>query len=329
MLEAPVTRREAMKMIGRVGMLAAVASPAAAFLAACQAGTATPAGSAGSGAPSAAAGDTIARFKQQGFVRLGYIEAAPYSYVDPKTGKLTGLDVEITRAIFKTMGLPDFDPVLTVMTAYIPGLLANRWDFTGNSIYLRPERCAQVPFTNPLHVSIETALVPKGNPKKISSWKGIVDDANIKIGIGEGSNDQALYKQDGVPDSRVSVFPDDQTSAQAVASGRVDVWLNDILSLNWMVKTIPSIGDTSEVISDFEPRLENGQPQKRYLGVACRYDEIDFLNGYNAALKDLITSGELLKIGEPFGLTKAIVPDPAFGAKNVCPDAPWPSNYKG
>ena len=177
MLEAPVTRREAMKMIGRVGMLAAVASPAAAFLAACQAGTATPAGSAGSGAPSAAAGDTIAKFKQQGFVRLGYIEAAPYSYVDPKTGKLTGLDVEITRAIFKTMGLPDFDPVLTVMTAYIPGLLANRWDFTGNSIYLRPERCAQVPFTNPLHVSIETALVPKGNPKKISSWKGIVDDA--------------------------------------------------------------------------------------------------------------------------------------------------------
>jgi polar amino acid transport system substrate-binding protein len=328
MLETPATRRQAIKLIGRTGIIAVAASPLATFLAAC--GTSAPsAGSQGAGGPSAAAGDTIGRFKQQGYVRIGYIEAAPYSYVDPKTGKLTGLDIEITRAIFKTMGLPDFDPVLTVMTAYIPGLLANRWDFTGNSIYLRPERCAQVPFTNPLHVSIETALVPKGNPKKINSWKGIVDDASIKIGIGEGSNDQALYKQDGVPDSRVSVFPDDQTSAQAVASGRVDVWLNDILSLNWMVKTIPSISDTSEVITAFTPRLENGQPQKRYLGVACRYDEIDFLNGYNAALKDLITSGELLKIGEPFGLTKEIVPDPAFGAKGVCPDAPWPSDYKG
>jgi polar amino acid transport system substrate-binding protein len=331
MLETPVTRRDAMKLIGRTGMLAVAASPVAALLAACSspAASVSSPGASGSGAPSAAAGDTIGRFKQQGFVRIGYEEAAPYSYVDPKTGSLTGLDIEITRAIFKTMGLPDFDPVLTVMTAYIPGLLANRWDFTGNSIYLRPERCAQVAFTNPLHVSIETALVRKGNPKKISSWQGIVADPSIKIGIGEGSNDQALYKQDGVPDSRVSVFPDDQTSAQAVADGRVDVWLNDILSLNWMIKTIPSIGDTSEVITAFTPRLENGQPQKRYLGVACRYDEIDFLNGYNAALKDMITSGQLLTIGAPFGLTKEIVPDPAFGAKGVCPDGPWPSNYKG
>jgi len=330
MLETPVTRREAMKLLGRTGIVVASASPIAAFLAACAASTPR-AGSPGSGGASAAAaaGDTIGRFKQQGSVALGYIEAPPYSYIDPKTGKLTGLDVEITRAIFKTMGLPDFNPVSTVMTGYIPGLLAKRYDFTGNSIYIKPERCAQVPFTNPLHVSIETALVPKGNPKKITSWKGIVDDPSIKIGIGEGSNDQALYKQDGVPDSRVSVFPDDQTSAQAVASGRVDVWLNDILSLNWMVKTVPSIGDTSEVVTAFTPRLENGQPQKRYLGVACRYDEIDFLNEYNAALKNLITTGELLKIGEPYGLTKEIVPDPAFGAKNVCPDAPWPSDYKG
>jgi polar amino acid transport system substrate-binding protein len=293
-------------------------------------GTAATGSPGASGASSPTASGTLGRWQQQGFVRLGYEEAAPYSYVDPTSGELTGLDIDISNAIFKSLGMPAFDPVLTTMPAYIPGLMANRWDFTGNSIYILPARCAQVAFTNPLHVSIETALVPKGNPKNINSWSGIVADPSIKIGISEGANDQALYKQDGVPDSRVSVFPDDQTAAQAVADGRVDVWLNDILSLNWMVKT-GSIGDTTEVVTDFTPRLTDGQPQKRYLGVAARYDEIDFLNAYNAALKNLITSGQLLQIGSKYGLTQNIVPDPNYGSEQICPApaAPWPSSYHG
>lgn len=329
MVKSMLSRREALTLMGRAGIVAAGVGPMAALVAACQSGSTTPAGgSPGASASTGASGSTMDRWNKQGFVPLGYEEAAPYSFVDPNSGELTGLDVDISAAIFKTMGLPAFEPILTSSTARIPGLQAGRWDFIGNAFFILPQRCALVAFTNPLHVSIETALVAKGNPKNISSWAGIIADRSLKIAISEGANDQQLYSQDGVPDSQVSVFPDDQTAAQSVADGRVDVWLNDILSLNWMVK-VGNIGASAEVVTAFTPRLTNGQPQKRYLGVACRYDEIDFLNGYNAALKTLITSGQLLQIGSKYGLTKDIVPDPSYGSINICPApaAPWPSDY--
>ncbi len=319
MVASNITRREALVLMGRVGLLVAAAGPATAIVASCSSSSST---------ASTGSGSTMDRWKSDGFVRLGYEEAAPYSFVDPASGDLTGLDVEIHRTIFKNLGLPDFDPVLTSSPGRIPGLLAKRWDMTGNSIYILPDRCAQVAFTNPLHDSIETALVAKNNPKNITSWDGILKDTSLKIAISEGANDQQLYKQDGVADNRISIFPDDQTAAQSVADGRVDVWLNDIISLNWMVKTATISGD-AEVVTDFTPRLTNGEPQRRYLGVAVRYDEIDFLNEYDAQLKTLITSGKLLEIGQPFGLTQAIVPDPDFGAKQICPDAPWPASYVG
>lgn len=172
MVKSMLSRREALTLMGRAGIVAAGVGPMAALVAACQSGSTTPAGgSPGASASTGASGSTMDRWNKQGFVPLGYEEAAPYSFVDPNSGELTGLDVDISAAIFKTMGLPAFEPILTSSTARIPGLQAGRWDFIGNAFFILPQRCALVAFTNPLHVSIETALVAKGNPKNISKGR--------------------------------------------------------------------------------------------------------------------------------------------------------------
>src|SRR5690606_1898152 len=60
----------------------------------------------------AMAQDTLQKIKDQGYIRIGFANEAPYGYATPD-GKLTGESPEVARAILEKMGITEIDGVLT------------------------------------------------------------------------------------------------------------------------------------------------------------------------------------------------------------------------
>src|SRR5690606_29427021 len=143
-------------------------------------------------APSAATGEpagqsTLQAAKESGSVRIGYANEAPFAYMDSGSGQLTGESVEIARAVLKRMGIEKVEGVLTEFGSLIPGLQARRFDIIAAGMYVTPERCQQVAFSNPTYGVGQSFLVQKGNPKNLHSYEDIAKQDDAKLGVVVGA----------------------------------------------------------------------------------------------------------------------------------------------
>ncbi|WP_348628414.1 transporter substrate-binding domain-containing protein [Mesorhizobium sp. WSM3862] len=67
------------------------------------------------------------------------------------------------------------EPVVTEWGSLIPGLQADRFDIITDSMFILPERCRNVLFTDLIATIPTAAAVPKGNPKDLHSYEDIRD----------------------------------------------------------------------------------------------------------------------------------------------------------
>lgn len=72
-------------------------------------------------------GNVLDRVRDQGFIRVGFANEAPYGFAD-SSGKLTGEAAEVARKVFAKLGVPEIQGVLTEFGSLIPGLQAGRFD---------------------------------------------------------------------------------------------------------------------------------------------------------------------------------------------------------
>ena len=119
------------------------------------------------GASAPAAGGTLEAAKAAGKIRIGYANEAPFAFMDSKEAKVTGESVEIARVVLKRMGINEVEGVLTEFGSLIPGLQAKRFDIIAAGMYVTPERCGQVAFSNPTYGVGQAFLVKQGNPKEL------------------------------------------------------------------------------------------------------------------------------------------------------------------
>ena len=175
---------------------------------------------------SASAKSTLEKIKAQGTIRLGFTNEAPFAYATPD-GQLTGVVIDVLHQIFDRMGVKDFDGGLTTFGGLIPGLKAGRFDLVTSSIYIKPDRCAQVAFAEPLYVLGDGIAVKSGNPRGINSYADVAKDPNIKLAYtvgGTGITDNATAM--GVKPDQLVPVPDDPSGYAAVQAGRVDGFAN-------------------------------------------------------------------------------------------------------
>jgi polar amino acid transport system substrate-binding protein len=138
------------------------------------------------GASTARAESTLERIKDQGYLRMGFANENPFSYATSE-GKLAGIDVDILNHILADMGVKEIDGGLATFGGLIPGLLAKRFDLVSSAVYIKPDRCAQVAFAEPLYVQGDAIVVAAGNPKSIHSYSDVAADPTIKIGYPSGA----------------------------------------------------------------------------------------------------------------------------------------------
>jgi polar amino acid transport system substrate-binding protein len=257
---------------------------------------------------------TLERVQQSGTARIGYANEAPYGYQDPSTQEITGEAPEIARVVLERMGVTQVEGVLTEFGSLIPGLQAGRVDLIAAGMYIRPERCEQIAFSDPSYAIGEGFVVQSGNPKNLSSYEDVAEGDAI-LGVVAGTVEQGYAEAMGVPSDRVEILPDAPSAVEAVKSGRIDAYAGTSLTVQDLVDKDQS--NTVERATPFTDPVIDGEEVKGYGAFGFRKDDEEFRNAFNQELNAFIGTPEHLDLVRPFGFTENELPG-GVTAEELC-----------
>jgi polar amino acid transport system substrate-binding protein len=246
--------------------------------------------------PVVALADKLADLKEQGYVRIAIANEPPFTAV-AADGTVSGAAPDVAREIFSRLGVPEVVASISEYGAMIPGLQARRHDVITAGLFMKPERCAAVAYSEPVLCDAEAFLLPKGNPKGFKSFADIAADDTATIGAPGGGTEEKLALEAGVPRDRVIVVPDGQSGLKMLQDGRLDVYSLPVLS----------ISDLMTKAAD--PNLEMFAPvvgAPVYCdGAAFHKDETALRDAFDVELARMKASGDFAAIIEPYGFSAA------------------------
>ena len=243
----------------------------------------------GSGASSAPAqsvvsGSLIERINNKGTVTVGTEGTyAPFTYHD-KDGKLTGYDVEVTRAVADKLGIKvEFKE--TQWDSMMAGLKAGRFDVVANQVGLTsPERQATFDKSEPYSWSGAVLVARKdSNIKSIDDIKGVKTAQSLTSNYGEKAKAAGadLVAVDGLAQSLI-----------LIEQKRADATLNDELAVLDYLKKNPNAGVKIVWSAPADEKVGSG------LIVNKGNDEV--VAKFSTAINELKADGTLKKLGEQF-----------------------------
>jgi polar amino acid transport system substrate-binding protein len=118
-----------------------------------------------------------------------YADVPPFSAPDPKTRELVGMDVDLCKALAKTMGVALELKPLSV-EARIPEVKMGSVDVIFANLAYTKTRAEQIQFSDPYYIAKETLVVRAANAdqpksffkdKRISSTKGSTSEQSIRL----------------------------------------------------------------------------------------------------------------------------------------------------
>ncbi|AXO63762.1 ectoine/hydroxyectoine ABC transporter substrate-binding protein EhuB [Pseudomonas sp. phDV1] len=243
---------------------------------------------------------TLDKVKDSSSVRIGYANETPFAYT-ALDGSVTGESPEIVKKIFERMGVEKINPVLTEWGSLIPGLRASRFDLIAAGMYITPERCKQVLFTDPHYQLPDTLLVKTGNPKGLHSYEDIAK-SGAKVAIMSGTVNLGYARNSGISDDQILQVPDTTAQLQAVRAGRADAAVGTQLTMKGLAD---KGGDSVEAIAEFK----DDPAHTGYGALAFRPEDKELRDAVNAQLKEWIGSEEHLATVGPFGFDQSNITD--------------------
>lgn len=243
------------------------------------------AGSASAPAQQAAAGSLLERINNRGTIIVGTEGTyAPFTYHDD-AGKLTGYDVEVTRAVADKLGVKiDFKE--TQWDAMLAGLKAGRFDMVANQVSLTtPERQANFDKSAEYSYSGPMAVSRKDDDRinTLADVKGLSSAQSLSSNYGE------MAEKAGA-----KIVPVDGM-AQALAlvqQKRADFTFNDSLALLDYLKKNPESG--------LKTAWTAGAEDKLGAGFIVNKGNDEALAKISGAVEELRADGTLKKLGEQF-----------------------------
>jgi polar amino acid transport system substrate-binding protein len=248
----------------------------------------------------------LERARRDGVIRVGFPNQVPYAFATEK-GELTGADAEVAKLVVQKMGIGRMDGVLTEFAALIPGLKANRFDIV-LAMFINPQRCEQVAFSEPVYGIGQAIVVAKGNPLKLTSYDHLASDKKARVAVMAGAVQANYMKKLGVEADRTSVLPDMLSAASAVKAGRIDAFAISSLPARRLVASMgPDAGvEVAEISPD--PMID-GRPARGYSAFAFRKEDDELLKAFNAALAGILGTEAHVSAITPFGFDRTNLPD--------------------
>jgi len=264
----------------------------------------------------------LAKIKARGYITVGYADEAPFAYIDPKTGKLTGESPTVLRAVMNKLGVRHIHGVLTNFGSLIPALKAGRFDVIAAGMYITPLRCRQIAFSNPTFAIGDGFVVKKGNPLHLHSYTDFLHHPSWRLGVVQGAIEYNYAREVGIPKRQIRLFPDAPSALAAVENGRVNAYAATELTVRRLVRQAHGAGVA--VASPFHNPVIKGVRQLGYGSFGFRRSNVRLRRAVDKVLKTYIPSRQHLRAVRRFGFTAADMPgditaDQLCGCKSQAP----------
>lgn len=264
----------------------------------------------------AAGGLSLDAMREAGVVNVGLANEIPHGYIDD-SGELAGQSPAVARAVFKELGVENIRPVPVAWDGLIPGLTQSRlFDVIAAGMFITPERCQVVRFSEPTAQSPEAFMVAKGNPHGIETFKSFVENPDAKVAILNGSVEQTYAKNFDVPDAQIELIPDQATGFDLLRAGRVDAISMLHVSHVFLLR---ERGGDFEVTEPFFPKID-GEEQRGVGAFAFRQEDTELVDEVNRVLAKFKENGKLLELGKKWGFNEESLPTD-ITTENLCTKA--------
>lgn len=238
----------------------------------------------------------LERAREQGYITIGFANEAPYGFADA-SGEVTGEAPEVAKVIFAELGIPEVQGVVTTFGALIPGLQAGRFDAIAAGMFINPDRCDQILFSDPDYCIPQAFAVQAGNPFGVTDYESLAA-SDAQLGVISGGVEEGYATALGVPEDRITRFDEPTSMAEGLQAGRVDVIAATSLSI---AEQVNRLNDSNlEMTAGFTPVID-GEPQYGCGGYGFRNDDQELRDAFNDVLVSMKQSNEILPITEPFG----------------------------
>ena len=238
----------------------------------------------------------VQRIRSQGFIRIGYANEAPYSFLDP-SGRVTGESPEIARVVCNRLQLGRIEWCLTEFGALIDGLRNEQFDVIAAGLFITPDRSQQVQFSHPT-ISVHSAfLYPKSRPLAVHSYSKIPASA-IRLAVLSRSFEEDQLLRFGMRPERLVRVPDARTGLAMVLESRVDGLALSAPTLRWKARSQPALS-CGECQDDVPPSLG---------AFAFRPSDGELRDACNGVLESYLKSPEHRTLASRFGLNENELP---------------------
>jgi polar amino acid transport system substrate-binding protein len=213
----------------------------------------------------------------------------PFTFLDTKTNQISGIMVDIMKAIGKDQG---FAIEITPMTfsTLIAALQANKADVIAAAMYITPPRQEVVDFSDPIYTYGEGLFVSAKDTKDYTSMqdlKGEIVGVQIGTAYVKPLTDSGLYKEIKVYDTIPDIIRD-------VNLGRIKAGFADypIVAYQLAQGGFPE----TRLAKNYKPVLPGS------VGIAVRKGDKAMLDKINASLRKFKGDGTTDKILAHWGL---------------------------
>ena len=209
---------------------------------------------------------------------------APYEFQDPQNpDKIIGFEVDIVEAIGRILGRPA-QFVQNQWDGLIPALERGNYAMAVSGLEITADRAEVISFSRPYYVTYEQLTV-RSDENGIQSLDNC---AGKKVGTLKASLAQRIL--DERKDLQVLSYDGQINAYEDLLNGRLDAVLMDHIIALYNVAPLPNL----KMVGDPIGRLE--------YGIGFRKSDEDLRAQVNAALDQMISSGELRRILEDWNI---------------------------
>lgn len=280
------------KVRNRLGIFALVVAVLALVLAAY--GVFRPSSPRPSASPASSESPLLGRLDRTNVIRAGYGVYPPYTQEDPKTGKVSGVSVDIVEELAREIGAKVEWRRLNWNTM-AADLKRGEFDVVADPIFQTPQRARELTFTEPYsYFPIGIGIVRRGD-RRFASFDAI-NTASVTAAVGQGTGEEALVKA-RAPKAKLLSVPIGQDSAapiNSVLTGRADIAISNIEDAKRF--TGAHAGQLDMLWADTPPAYAPA-------GFALRFGDTAGAQFLNVAIRNMKGSGVLKRIAGQHDVT--------------------------
>lgn len=234
----------------------------------------------------------------------GYIVVAtspdwpPFEFLDPKTGKLTGYEVELMEAVAKELGIR-VEWKTMPFEAIITAVKNKEVDLGVSGFSVTAERLDVVLYALPIYFPKAQLIMPKAKAEKLGITKltALEEIAKYKIIVGTGSGTTEeeelmdLVKRGIITADRVKTYIDFGTALEALIAGEIDAVYAETPVTTYWIKTETRVALTVVFERSYYP-----------VAWIAHITSVELIKQVNKVLSEFYQNGFIDQLREKWGM---------------------------